>query len=144
MSLADRRQQQPQAPATTIPPFNDPALLPACAVNCGPLYDANGACVPPNVPVADAGSYEDCFCSHAGVAPFSTATTGVCDAVCGADGLASIGNWFRDLCDVEGGGNNGGATRTTTNGGQTTTTGGSDSGDSDGSSGSDGGGGGDW
>lgn len=124
---------------TTIPPFTNTAVLPACAISCGPLHDANGACVPPAAPAADAGAYDECFCSHNGVAPFSTATTGVCDAVCGADGLSSIGNWFRSLCDVEND-NNGGVT-TTTEGGQTTTTN-TSNGDSSGSNGGGGGGGG--
>ncbi|EQL00643.1 hypothetical protein OCS_03646 [Ophiocordyceps sinensis CO18] len=48
---------QAQAPITTIPPFNDAGKLPDCAKRCGPLYDANGACVPPAAPEAAAGSY---------------------------------------------------------------------------------------
>ena len=137
----------PQVPITTIPPFADTAIFPPCAVSCGPLYDANGACVPPAAAQADADTYEDCFCSHNAVAAFSTAFTGICDAACGQAELTSIGGWFRDLCAVEGGGggnggggNGGGAT--TTNSDDPAATGG---GDSDSGSGSDdASGGGDW
>ncbi|PFH63433.1 hypothetical protein XA68_10024 [Ophiocordyceps unilateralis] len=89
-----------QAPITTIPPFTDVARLPDCAKSCGPLYDANGACVPPAAPQSDAAAYTACFCSHAKVAPFSRGTAGVCDAACTANqaGLQSIASWFQGIC----------------------------------------------
>lgn len=99
---------QVQQPITTIPPFADTKLLPACAISCGPLYDANGACVPPQVQQAAPTAYEACFCANDAVKAFSTATAGVCDNACQGPGLNSIATWFRGLCDVEGGGNNGG------------------------------------
>lgn len=148
----ERRQEvvAPPPPSTTIPPIQNPAILPPCAANCGALFDANGACVPPFAPVADADTYEQCYCSQPGAAPFSTAISGVCDDSCASDGLSSIADWYRGLCNVENGGNNGGptTTTTTTTGAQQTTTttttgGGSSDSDSD-SSGSGGGSGGDW
>ncbi|KAF4589720.1 integral membrane protein [Ophiocordyceps camponoti-floridani] len=89
-----------QAPITTIPPFADTAKLPDCARACGPLYDANGACVPPAAPQSDPAAYTACFCSHAKVAPFSKGTAGVCDAACTANqaGLQSIAGWFQSIC----------------------------------------------
>lgn len=88
---------------TTIVPFNDIQKLPACAAACGPLYDANGGCVPPAVAPANADSYAACFCANSKVAPFSTGTAGVCDTACTADpkGLASIQGWFTSLCNVK-------------------------------------------
>lgn len=143
--MMDRRQEVPAPPSTTIPPFQDPAVFPACAINCPPLYDANGACVPPNVPVGNPDTYDSCFCSHGAVAPFSVGVSGVCDAACGPDGLSSIADWFRDLCDVEDGGGATGTTSTTTGGAaSTTTTGGSSDSDGSGGNSGDGGGGGDW
>jgi hypothetical protein len=101
-------------PVTTIPPFANTKELPACATFCGPLYDANGACVPPVVPVGQASAYTACFCAHSTVAPFSSASAGICDEACQPDGLASIQNWFQGICGVEkkpddNGGNNGGS-----------------------------------
>ncbi|PHH73817.1 hypothetical protein CDD80_3550 [Ophiocordyceps camponoti-rufipedis] len=89
-----------QVPITTIPPFADTAKLPDCAKACGPLYDANGACVPPAAPQADPAAYTACFCNHAKVAPFSKGTAGVCDAACTANqaGLQSIAGWFQSIC----------------------------------------------
>ncbi|KAF4452645.1 integral membrane protein [Fusarium austroafricanum] len=108
------------APITTIVPFNNQKVLPACAASCGPLYDANGACVPPQV-AADAGptAYTQCFCLDRRVAAFSTATSGVCDDACTGDskGLSSIAGWFRSICSVSD--KNGGTTKKT---GQSSTT----------------------
>lgn len=82
---------------TTIVPFS---TLPACVSNCGPLYDVNGACVPPAVAAADASAYDACFCSDARLAPYSTTTAGPCDAACTADpsGLATLTSWYQSLC----------------------------------------------
>lgn len=82
---------------TTIVPFS---TLPACVSSCGPLYDVNGACVPPAAPTADASAYDACLCSDTRLAPFSTTTGGVCDAACTADpsGLATLTSWYQSLC----------------------------------------------
>ncbi|KAJ4270217.1 hypothetical protein NW762_001893 [Fusarium torreyae] len=112
------------APVTTIVPFNNRKILPSCAAACGPLYDANGACVPPQV-AADAGptAYTQCFCLDQRVAAFKTATTGVCDDACTADpkGLSSIAGWFRSMCSVTG--TTGGTTKQTGQASSTTTDG---------------------
>lgn len=83
--------------STTVVPF---ANLPACAANCGPLYDVNGACVPPAATSAAATAYEQCFCSDARLAAFSTTTGGVCDAACTADaaGYGSLTSWYQSMC----------------------------------------------
>ncbi|KAF5006381.1 hypothetical protein FDECE_7255 [Fusarium decemcellulare] len=133
-----------ELPVTTIVPFGNQKILPACAANCGPLYDANGACVPPQV-AADAGpsAYTSCFCLDTRVAALSTATTGVCDDVCTGANLNSVASWFRDICSVStnankgGNGNNGNKESSTTNT-DASSTGGSSAGSSDS------GGGGDW
>ncbi|ETS87013.1 hypothetical protein PFICI_00841 [Pestalotiopsis fici W106-1] len=84
-------------PTTTVVPFS---ALPSCAVSCGPLYDANGACVPPAAATANAVVYDQCFCSYSALQAFSSTTAGVCDAACTgeADGLSSIQSWFTSFC----------------------------------------------
>ncbi|KUI65835.1 hypothetical protein VM1G_02357 [Cytospora mali] len=88
--------------STTIVPF---ASLPACASSCGPLYDVNGACVPPAKTSAAASVYDACFCSDSRLAPFSSATAGVCDAACAATpaDFNSITSWYQSLCKGLGG-----------------------------------------
>ncbi|KFA63629.1 hypothetical protein S40285_03181, partial [Stachybotrys chlorohalonatus IBT 40285] len=138
-------------PTTTIPPFADSNILPSCAAFCGPLYDANGGCVPPAVAPADDSVYTACFCSNAVVAPFSTGVAGVCDGACTATAdLSSIAGWFRDICSVQnnddnnnGGDNNGGNQNGNGQTTATTTTRGS-SGSNGSNSGANSGGGGDW
>ena len=126
-------------PATTIVPFADIAKLPACATLCGPLFDANGACVPPAVPTGQPAGYLDCFCGDPRVSAFSSGTAGVCDTVCTAGGLESIANWFQGACSVKNaGGNKGSGGSNTAAGGQSGNTGGG------GSVGAPTDGGGDW
>lgn len=118
-------------PTTTIVPFDDRKVLPACAVSCGALYDANGACVPPVIAV-DAGpkAYTQCFCLDTRVAAFSTATKGPCDNACTDDpnGLSSIAAWYRDICTIDpnagngnGNGNGQASSKTTTTDGSSST-----------------------
>ncbi|KJZ72118.1 hypothetical protein HIM_08491 [Hirsutella minnesotensis 3608] len=100
-----------QAPITTIPPFNDVGKLPDCAKQCGPLYDANGACVPPAAPQAEPSAWIGCFCADARVAAFSKGPAGVCDTACQGNqaGLQSIAKWFQGVCSAtpnKAGGNN--------------------------------------
>ncbi|KAH6608465.1 hypothetical protein Trco_001811 [Trichoderma cornu-damae] len=92
-----------QAPITTIVPFGNRAALPECAVSCGHLYDANGACVPPAVPTNSPAVYTSCFCADPRLAAFSTTTGGVCDSACTADpnGLASITQWYHSICNIQ-------------------------------------------
>jgi hypothetical protein len=71
--------------------------------DCGKLYDANGACVPPEKPQGDLGSYASCFCADPRVSPFATGTAGVCaDNVCqlptDAGALDQVHNWFVGFC----------------------------------------------
>ncbi|KAF5527217.1 hypothetical protein CGCA056_v000342 [Colletotrichum aenigma] len=119
------------SPTTTLMPF---AQLPACATQCGVMYDANGACVPPAAAEADETTYEKCFCSFSALQPWKTAATGVCDyAGCDAAGFSSIQGWFTSLCNAV----DGNAVATTSGASSTAT-----SGSSKGSSSS--GNGGDW
>ncbi|KAF4975764.1 hypothetical protein FDECE_18540 [Fusarium decemcellulare] len=90
-----------ELPITTLVPFNNQKILPACASRCGAFYDANAACVPPQVIEGDPTEYTKCFCVDTRVAALSTATTGVCDEVCTGKELSSITAWFRDLCAIE-------------------------------------------
>ncbi|KAI4867820.1 hypothetical protein F4820DRAFT_178438 [Hypoxylon rubiginosum] len=85
-------------PVTTVVPF---ASLPSCAGQCGPLYDANGACVPPAAPQTNEVTYDNCFCAYDTLQPFKQGASGVCDAPCAADpaGLSSIQSWFTSFCD---------------------------------------------
>lgn len=113
-------------PITTIPPFANTAELPACATFCGPLYDANGACVPPAAPAGQASAYTACFCAHSTLVPFSSVATGICDNACPPEGLTSVQKWFQNICSVDAnkdngnnnnGGNNGGNDNNGNNGG---------------------------
>lgn len=84
-------------PSTTVVPF---ASLPSCATKCGPLYDANGACVPPVVAVSNEETYDTCFCNYNKLQPFLTGTSNVCDtAGCDSSGITSIRNWFTSFCN---------------------------------------------
>ncbi|RWA14277.1 hypothetical protein EKO27_g783 [Xylaria grammica] len=85
-------------PSTTIVPF---ASLPSCAVNCGALYDANGACVPPVNPSTDENSWDTCFCAYDTLQPLKTGVNDVCSGSCNSDssGLSSIQSWFTSLCN---------------------------------------------
>ncbi|GAB0138029.1 hypothetical protein EsDP_00006276 [Epichloe bromicola] len=123
----------------TIIPFNDISKLPACAVGCQPLWDANGGCVPPAIPAADPKVYGECFCANSKVAAFSTAVSGVCDNACPGDpkGVSSIAGWFSNFCNVKAGDTP--KTAVSTSAGPTRTPGSSNSGSI-----SDDGGGGDW
>lgn len=102
-----------QVPVTTIVPFADRNKLPACAVSCKALYDANANCVPPIIPSGPVSGYESCFCINQNVAALSTATDAVCNDVCSAEsgGQASVASWFGSLCHVSA---TGGTTKTTT------------------------------
>ncbi|KXJ91438.1 hypothetical protein Micbo1qcDRAFT_175640 [Microdochium bolleyi] len=83
-------------PVTTIMPFGS---LPSCAAVCGPLYDANGGCVPPAAPTAQPSVYESCFCGNKALQPFSASPSGVCDAACSnPQDLASIQGWYKSFC----------------------------------------------
>ncbi|OAA77052.1 hypothetical protein LEL_06736 [Akanthomyces lecanii RCEF 1005] len=113
-----------QGPVTTIVPFADRNKLPACAVSCKALYDANANCVPPVIPSGPVSNYEACFCINKNVIALSTATDAVCNDVCSAEqgGQSSVAKWFGSLCHVTA---SGGTTSTAT-----TTTKGSSSGNS--------------
>jgi hypothetical protein len=115
-------------PVTTLIPF---AQLPACATSCGPLFDANGACVPP----VQAAVQTDCFCNYARLVPWTSQANGVCDYACTAtpSDMTRIQGWFQSFCGVQG---NQVVTQTVTGAGS-----GSSSGGSRGSSGGEGG---DW
>ncbi|ORY60199.1 uncharacterized protein BCR38DRAFT_412384 [Pseudomassariella vexata] len=117
-------------PVTTVVPFT---ALPSCATLCGPLYDANGACVPPVAATTDEETYDTCFCSYNKLQPFLSGTSGVCDAACPGDagGLSSIQGWFTSFCS----GRVQVATTTGTSSSSTSTSGSNSSNDS---------GGGDW
>ncbi|KAI1312460.1 hypothetical protein F5Y03DRAFT_340351 [Xylaria venustula] len=87
-------------PSTTIVPF---ASLPSCAAKCGPLYDANGACVPPVNTATDENSWDTCFCAYDTLQPLKSGANDVCNGACNADagGLSSIQSWFTSLCNKQ-------------------------------------------
>ncbi|KAF4620094.1 hypothetical protein G7Y89_g14728 [Cudoniella acicularis] len=81
--------------------------LPACASVCGPLFDVQGACTPPNI----AATSDSCFCSDARLTPISTdsGTTGV-SQVCGtsspesctaASDLQAVKTWYSNFCSTK-------------------------------------------
>ncbi|GAP86112.1 putative integral membrane protein [Rosellinia necatrix] len=85
--------------STTIVPF---ASLPSCAADCGALYDANGACVPPVNPSTDESSWNSCFCAFGTLQPLKSGPNDVCVGTCNSDpqGLAGIQSWFTSFCNV--------------------------------------------
>ncbi|KAH8815431.1 hypothetical protein F5884DRAFT_817768 [Xylogone sp. PMI_703] len=91
-SLALPQSTQPDG---IIVPFS---TLPQCAALCGPLFDVQGACIPP----AQANS---CFCGDARLKPFTTSLQGV-SQVCGpascqdAASLQAIQNWYDGYCNT--------------------------------------------
>lgn len=74
--------------------------LPACVSECGPLFDVNGACVPPAAPTAAPETYASCFCNDPRLAGFKTGITGVCDNACTVNpaDLGAIQRWFTSFC----------------------------------------------
>ena len=87
-----------QAADGLIVPFT--SSLPACASLCGPLYDVQGACSPPNIPNTDS----NCFCSDNRLSAIAgDGTTGV-SSVCGATActsptdLQSVKSWYQSFC----------------------------------------------
>ncbi|KAI0409689.1 hypothetical protein F4802DRAFT_157468 [Xylaria palmicola] len=86
-------------PSTTIVPFQS---LPSCAADCGPLYDANGACVPPVNPSTDESSWDTCFCAFGSLQPLKSGPSDVCNGACSTDpqGLSAIQSWFTGLCNA--------------------------------------------
>lgn len=86
-------------PDGLIVPFT--SGLPACASYCGPLFDVQGACTPPNIAATD----DNCFCTDARLTPFDTdtGTTGV-STVCGtasctdATDLQAVKTWYDNFC----------------------------------------------
>ncbi|KAI9842449.1 MAG: hypothetical protein M1837_007118 [Sclerophora amabilis] len=89
--------QTPQQP-TQILDFSAGAL-PACANACVPLQSAQGACIPPAVPVTDTATYKSCFCKSAFLQTLYTSPSGICDTACPADGLAQMREWFIRQCE---------------------------------------------
>lgn len=105
----------PLAAQTTIIPFNDISKLPACAVGCGPLYDANGACVPPAVKAGGPADWSKCLCYQEKLFPLVNQPAAVCPNACAGfpAGSTSLASWYKTLCSDgpafktnPGGGNN--------------------------------------
>ena len=90
------------SPDGLIVPFTSD--LPPCASLCGPLFDVQGACTPPNIATVN----DNCFCTDPRLSAFDTdaGTTGV-STVCGplscnapAD-LQAIKTWFDNFCNTK-------------------------------------------
>lgn len=91
--------QNPQAADGPIVPFT--SVLPACASNCGPLYDVQGKCAPPNIPAVD----PNCFCTDTRLTPFDDSGTSGVSQVCVGLGsctapadLQAIKSWYDSYC----------------------------------------------
>jgi hypothetical protein len=76
-----------------IVPFDK---LPACAQNCGKLFDVAYSCIPPAKPSPDTS----CFCKDALTTSVGQAgTANACAAVCPvAADLTAIQTWYNGLC----------------------------------------------
>lgn len=90
------------SPDGLIVPFS--SVLPACASFCGPLFDVQGFCTPPNIATIN----DNCFCTDSRLSAFDddSGTSGV-TAVCGtsspysctsATDLQAIKTWFDNFC----------------------------------------------
>jgi len=105
-------------PDGLIVPFT--SKLPACASNCGPLFDVQGKCSPPNIAAIDS----NCFCTDARLTPFDNAGTAGVTLVCGAQSctaaadLQTIKSWYDGFCKQKKS-----STTTASNGAATTQTG---------------------
>ena len=100
LSLPILTSTQTQAADGVIVPFT--SVLPACASNCGKLWDVQGACSPPVTPSVSSS----CFCGDPRLQPFlQTGTAGV-ESVCGATSctdtadLEKIQSWYDSYCNV--------------------------------------------
>jgi len=81
---------------TAIVPFG---TLPACAQQCGFLFDVQGACSPPHIATVD----KSCFCNDSRLRPFYLSTQGVCNNACPNDqpDMLKIQQWFVSYCGSE-------------------------------------------
>ncbi|KAE9381162.1 hypothetical protein N431DRAFT_457771 [Stipitochalara longipes BDJ] len=116
--------QNPQAADGPIVPFT--SVLPPCASNCGPLYDVQGKCAPPNIPAVN----PNCFCTDTRLTPFdNSGTSGVSQVCVGAGScttasdLQAIKTWYDSYCT----GNKGTSGTTTGGSSSPTSTGGGQS-----------------
>lgn len=104
----------------TIVPFS--SVLPACASNCGTLFDVQGKCVPPVTKMVD----NKCFCLDNRLKPFQSGNTGV-SSVCGATSctsetdLETIRKWYSKFCANAGINSENGDDTVSTSGGHTST-----------------------
>ncbi len=86
------------SPDGLIVPFS--SVLPACASKCGPLFDVQGACTPPNI----AEINDSCFCSDTRLTHFDDSGTAGVSSVCGpasctdATSLQDIKTWYDSFC----------------------------------------------
>ncbi|KAI1368060.1 hypothetical protein F5Y08DRAFT_21751 [Xylaria arbuscula] len=83
-------------PSTTLFPT---ASLPACVTNCGPLYDANGACVPPVNTATDESNWDSCFCAYDTLQTLKSGANDICNGGCDTGELSSIQGWFTSFCN---------------------------------------------
>lgn len=88
--------QNSQAADGAIVPFT--SALPACASNCGVLYDVQGKCTV-------SGTDASCFCSDARLTSFATGSAGVTQACGSATGmctaatdLQTMATWYTNFC----------------------------------------------
>lgn len=98
ITLSNTTMADADAPVTTLVPFN---TLPSCVSDCGPLYDANGGCVPPGVAEGSEDTYINCFCQNSAVQGlYNDPPLDICNGNCAADptGYTSLRDWFTDFC----------------------------------------------
>lgn len=81
---------QGTTPNGNIVPFS---TLPACAANCGHLYDAQGACSPPIQ-----SNNLVCFCNDSRVSGLATGQNVCANNPCDAADIATIAAWFQSIC----------------------------------------------
>jgi hypothetical protein len=90
--------QTVQAADGPIVPFT--SKLPLCATNCGPLYDVQGKCTPPNIVTID----QNCFCTDTRLTPFNEAGTAGVAQVCGPTSCTApadqqtVKSWYQSYC----------------------------------------------
>lgn len=79
-----------------------PANLPACALECTTLQNAQTGCIPPAAPITNTGTYQNCFCQSALLTSLKSApSTNICSTWCDAADWASIDTWYVGLCGTE-------------------------------------------
>lgn len=87
------------AQQSTIVPTSSSSTFPGCALSCAALLQAQTACTPPSVQTSSQLVYDQCFCSSALLAPFTSTSDEVCLQECTYQGdRQQLQAWYNNFC----------------------------------------------